>query len=67
MNLDSRSIEYNCELSCIVRDETFGEQIHDLFENDVRYAERIDPAMWRERPWRDKLIQWGVSRARYLL
>jgi cardiolipin synthase len=66
-NLDTRSIEYNCELSAIVRNDIFGKQMHDLFENDVCYAKRIDPAMWRTRPWRDRLIQWGVSRARYLL
>ncbi|CAN5498429.1 phospholipase D-like domain-containing protein [soil metagenome] len=66
-NLDTRSIEYNCELSAIVRNETFGKQMHELFENDVCYAKRIDPAMWRARPWRDRVIQWSVSRARYLL
>ena len=41
-NLDYRSIEYNCELSAVIRNETFGGQMHDLFENDVRYAKRID-------------------------
>lgn len=66
-NLDTRSIEYNCELSAIIRDETFGQQMHELFENDVCYAKRIDPALWRERPWRDRVVQWCVSRARYLL
>jgi len=66
-NLDTRSIEYNCELSAVVRNETFGKQMHELFENDVCYATRIDPAIWRVRPWRDRAIQWAVSRARYLL
>jgi cardiolipin synthase len=66
-NLDTRSIEYNCELSAVIRDETFGRQMHDLFENDVRYATRIDPALWRQRPLRDRAVQWAVSRARYLL
>jgi len=66
-NLDSRSIEYNCELSALIRDETFGQQMHDLFENDVCYAKRIDPALWHARPMRDRFVQWAVSRARYLL
>jgi cardiolipin synthase len=66
-NLDTRSIEYNCELSAVIRDETFGKQMHDLFENDICYAKRIDPALWRERPWRDRVVQWAVIRARYLL
>jgi cardiolipin synthase A/B len=66
-NLDTRSIEYNLELSAIVRSAEFGRQMHTLFENDVQYAKRIDPAVWRKRPWRDRFGQWAVSRARYLL
>jgi cardiolipin synthase len=66
-NLDYRSIEYNCEISAIIRSAEFGKQVHDLFENDVNFAERIDPKAWRRRPWQDRLIQWAVSRARYLL
>jgi hypothetical protein len=39
----------------------------NLFENDVQYARRIDPAAWRRRPYRDRAMQWAVSRARYLM
>jgi cardiolipin synthase len=66
-NLDYRSIEYNCELSAIIRSEPFGRHMETLFENDVRYAKRITLAEWRKRPYRDRFVQWAVSRARYLL
>jgi cardiolipin synthase len=66
-NLDYRSIEYNCELSAVIRNADFGRQMHDLFDNDVRYARRIDPAAWRRRPNWDRLVQWVVSRGRRLL
>ncbi|MBV8781181.1 MAG: cardiolipin synthase B [Phycisphaerae bacterium] len=66
-NLDHRSIEFNCELSAVVRSEPFGKDMHDLFENDIRYARRIDPTEWTSRPVLDRLVQWTVSRARYLL
>lgn len=66
-NLDTRSIEFNLEISSIIRNPLFGRQMQDLFENDVRYARRIDLATWRRRPWRDRFVQWGVSRARYLM
>jgi cardiolipin synthase len=66
-NLDTRSIEFNLELSAIVRNAKFAAQMEDLFENDIRYAVRIDPEQWRSRPWRDRAVQWAVSRARYLL
>ena len=36
-----------------------------LLEKDV--SKRITLKEWRRRPWRDKFVQWAVSRARYLL
>jgi cardiolipin synthase len=66
-NLDYRSIEYNCELSAVIRNETFGKQMQDLFANDIRYAKKIELSEWERRPWRDRFVQWAVSRARYLL
>ncbi len=67
LNLDYRSIEYNCELSAVVRSTEFGRQMHDLFEHDVRFADRICPEEWRKRTIRDRAAQWAVKRARYLL
>jgi cardiolipin synthase len=66
-NLDYRSIEYNLELSAIVRSRAFGRQVQDLFANDVRFAKRMTLAEWRKRPTLDRIGQWAVSRARYLL
>ena len=40
-NLDYRSIEYNCEVSAIIRSEAFGAQMHALFENDVRFLRQF--------------------------
>ncbi|MEO6436449.1 MAG: phospholipase D-like domain-containing protein [Tepidisphaeraceae bacterium] len=66
-NLDYRSIEYNLELSALIRSKEFGGQMHDLFENDVKYAQRVTAKEWRRRPWLDRFGQWAVKRARYLL
>jgi cardiolipin synthase A/B len=66
-NLDYRSIEYNLELSAIVRSRAFGRHVHELFENDVKYARRITLKEWRRRPSLDRLGCWAVNRARYLL
>jgi hypothetical protein len=38
-----------------------------MFDNDVQFAKRMTLKEWRRRPWRDKFVQWAVSRARYLL
>lgn len=67
MNLDYRSIEYNLELSMVIRSEAFGKQMHDLFANDMSFARRISPGEWRRRPTYDRVVHWAVQRARYLL
>ncbi len=66
-NLDYRSIEFNLELSAIVRSPLLGRQMHELFQNDMRYAKKINLKEWRRRPTLDRIGQWAVSRARYLL
>jgi cardiolipin synthase A/B len=66
-NLDYRSIDYNLELSTLIRSAEFGRQMEELFDNDVRFAKRIRAKDWRHRPTYDRAVQWLVSRARYLL
>jgi cardiolipin synthase len=66
-NLDYRSVEYNCELSAVVRNAEFGRQLTELFAHDVKFARRIRLSEWRKRPVLDRVTQWAVNRARYLL
>lgn len=66
-NLDYRSIQLNLELSMIIRSDAFGAQMHTLFEHDVHHSQKIDPDTWRQRPRLDRLVQWAVSRLRYLM
>lgn len=66
-NLDYRSIEFNCEVSGIIRSQEFGRQMCCLFENDIRYSKQIRLAEWRRRPVWDRFVHWAVSRARYVL
>jgi len=66
-NLDFRSIEFNLEIGAVVRSGAFAAQLNALFDHDMRYAKQIHHAEWRKRTWSDRLIQWGVSRLRYLL
>ena len=41
--------------------------MHELFENDVKFATRVSAREWRKRTWMDRFGQWAVKRARYLL
>jgi cardiolipin synthase len=66
-NLDFRSIEYNCELSVSIRSPEFAEKMSLLFENDIAYARKIELKQWRRRPTLDRIGQWAVKRARYVL
>ena len=66
-NLDYRSIQQNFELSVVIHSRAFGAAMHELFEHDVRFARRVSPDEWCRRPLRDRLVQWAVMRARYLL
>ncbi|CAN5581256.1 cardiolipin synthase [soil metagenome] len=66
-NLDYRSIEFNCELSMAVRSTGFAQHMGELFKNDISFAHRIKASAWRRRPVLDRVVQWTVSRARYLL
>lgn len=64
-NLDYRSIEFNCEISAVIRSQPFGSQMETLFEHDVRFSKKIDLNEWRRRPKWDRFVQSTVSRARY--
>ena len=66
-NLDYRSIEFNLELSIMIRSPDFAERLSHMFDLDTQYSEKIDPALWRERPTRDRIVQWAISRMRYFL
>ena len=66
-NLDYRSIDFNLELSAVIESEPFAQQLEAMFDHDVSYAKRMEAESWRQRPYRDRLVQWFVSRLRYVL
>jgi cardiolipin synthase len=66
-NLDYRSIEFNLELSAVIRSEEFARQLNDMFDNDVKFSRRIETEKWKGRPYGDRVVQWAVNRMRYLL
>lgn len=66
-NLDYRSIEFNLEMSALINSRSFAGEMDGLFEHDMKYARRIDPAEWGKRPLLDRVAQWIVIHARQLL
>lgn len=66
-NLDYRSIESNLEISSIIDSKEFAAQFERLMDHDIRFSRKISASEWRRRPYRDRFVQWVVSRARYIL
>lgn len=56
-NLDRRSFELNFEVSSLVFDSDFASQLRFLQTSYMDDSERVDPKLWRKRPWHKKLIQ----------
>lgn len=66
-NLDYRSIEFNLELSAVIRSDAFAQQLEALFDHDVEFSRRIEAEKWQGRPYWDRCVQWAVNRVRYVL
>ena len=57
VNLDMRSVWLNYELTMIVYDDGFGEQIYQMLQSYVAQAKEVDVNRWALRPFRLKLLE----------
>jgi cardiolipin synthase len=48
--MDFRSFELNFEVNALVYDADFSRQLREVFYNDLKDAEKIDPLAWAARP-----------------
>jgi cardiolipin synthase A/B len=48
-NMDHRSFELNFEVNAIVYDADFAQQLRQVFEKDLEFAEKLDPQRWYKR------------------
>ena len=63
-NFDMRSFDLNDEASLNVYSSAFGRQMTAVMDADLRRAKPYTLAMWRRRPWRQKLgelLVWPVE------
>ncbi len=56
-NLDHRSFKLNDELNVVAYDVNFANQLERVFENDLRYAKRIDLDSWQNRSVRGRMFE----------
>ena len=57
VNLDMRSVWLNYELTMIVYDDGFGEQIFQMLQSYMAQAKEVDVNRWSLRPFRLKLLE----------
>ena len=56
-NLDHRSFKLNDELNVVAYDVNFANQLERVFEDDLRYAKRIDLDSWQNRGVRGRMFE----------
>jgi cardiolipin synthase len=60
-NFDNRSFRLNDEANLNVLDAGFARRQIEVFEADLRRADRVTLDAWRGRPWREKLVEHAAS------
>ncbi|WP_062543415.1 phospholipase D-like domain-containing protein [Rufibacter tibetensis] len=48
-NMDNRSFELNFEENAVIYDVTTSQQLREMFYQDLKYSDKINPEAWRER------------------
>ena len=61
MNFDNRSMALNDESTLMVLDRTVGQQMDRIFLDDLRHADEIVLAAFRQRPWFARLMERGAN------
>ncbi len=56
-NMDIRSFDLNFEVNAIIYDEEEAGRMRDIFMEDLKFANEINPDSWRKRPRWVKLLE----------
>ncbi len=67
MNFDNRSIAFNNEAQIVALDAGVGSQMNQIFLEDLKYSEEIKLDTFRQRPWHNKVLEWGAQKLRRVL
>jgi cardiolipin synthase len=56
-NFDNRSFRLNDEANLNIYDAAFAARVATVFEHDLGQSRQISYETWRNRPWREKLVE----------
>jgi len=57
MNFDNRSMVFNDESMLVALDTRFGQQLDEIFMDDLKFSKEIKLDEFRKRPWTDKVME----------
>ena len=67
MNFDNRSLAFNDESNLLVLDDGFGRTVREMFLDDLTRSREVTLEQFRRRPRKDRILEWGASRAARIL
>jgi len=62
-----RSFLHNSELNVVVLGDSFGREMENAFQEDLRDSEEITKAKWEARPLSDRIKEWSARFMNYWL
>ncbi|MDC8760044.1 cardiolipin synthase [Janthinobacterium fluminis] len=66
-NIDMRSFLHNSELNVVVLGDSFGREMENAFQEDLRDSLEITREKWAARPFADRLKEWAARFMNYWL
>jgi cardiolipin synthase len=67
MNFDNRSIAFNNESQILALDTGVGQQMEQIFLEDLKYSKEMKLDEFRKRSWKGKVLEWGAQKLRRIL
>jgi cardiolipin synthase len=61
MNFDNRSMALNDEATLMIRDHTIGQQMVQIFFDDLRHSQEVEIEQFRRRSWFERLKEQGAK------
>ena len=61
MNFDNRSLALNDEATLMVRDRTMGQQMDEIFLDDLRSAQEITTERFSQRSWFQRIAEHAAN------
>jgi cardiolipin synthase len=61
MNFDNRSLAFNDESNLLVLDDAFGAAVREMFLDDLTRSREVTLEEFRDRPRKERLLEWGAG------